>query len=168
MSGGSSVRDLPANTHLQEHKAIVELLAQGGTFNEPVLALWARVLRAVDRSRLVLLAPEGSARQRTAELLERAGVEPERVTFVGRQPRAPYLELHRRIDIGKALCSRGGSCPRRIRHQWMRVRRRLARFGPTSRRVFGGCLRPEGGPISVDAAAPRSPMHSYYILYVYI
>jgi predicted O-linked N-acetylglucosamine transferase (SPINDLY family) len=68
--------------------------------NEVVLALWARVLRAIDRSSLVLLAPEGSSRQRTAELLERAGVDRERVTFVGRQPRASYLELYHRIDIG--------------------------------------------------------------------
>jgi predicted O-linked N-acetylglucosamine transferase (SPINDLY family) len=67
--------------------------------NEHVLALWARVLRAVDHSRLVLLAPEGSARERTAEVLERAGVTRERLTFVGRLPRGAYLELHHRIDI---------------------------------------------------------------------
>jgi predicted O-linked N-acetylglucosamine transferase (SPINDLY family) len=67
--------------------------------NEHVLALWAKVLRAVDHSRLVLLAPEGSARERTADVLEQAGVTRERLTFVGRLPRAEYLELHHRIDI---------------------------------------------------------------------
>ena len=43
--------------------------------NDSVLRLWARVLRAVERSRLVLLAPEGSARRRTSDLLELEGVE---------------------------------------------------------------------------------------------
>jgi protein O-GlcNAc transferase len=67
--------------------------------NDSVLTLWAKVLEVVDGSRLILLAPEGSARQRTLNLLEREGVERDRVTFVARQPRARYLELHQRIDI---------------------------------------------------------------------
>jgi predicted O-linked N-acetylglucosamine transferase (SPINDLY family) len=67
--------------------------------NDSVLLLWARVLRAVERSRLLLLAPEGSAHRRTLELLEREGIERERVTFVSRQPRPQYLKLHDRIDI---------------------------------------------------------------------
>jgi protein O-GlcNAc transferase len=68
--------------------------------NDSVLKLWARVLTAVDGSRLLLLAPEGSLRQRTLDLLAREGVERDRVTFVARQPRARYLELFHRIDIG--------------------------------------------------------------------
>src|SRR5262249_60901128 len=67
---------------------------------DPVLRLWARFLRALGRSRLMLLAPEGSARRRAADLLERQGVGSDRVTFVSRQPRPRYLELHHRIDIG--------------------------------------------------------------------
>ena len=66
----------------------------------PVLKLWAQVLKAVDRSRLMLLAAEGSHRRHTLDLLEREGVERDRVTFVARQPRPRYLELYHRIDIG--------------------------------------------------------------------
>jgi predicted O-linked N-acetylglucosamine transferase (SPINDLY family) len=68
--------------------------------NGPVLSLWAQVLKAVDRSRLVLLAAEGSARRHTLDLLEQEGVPPGRVTFVGRVPRPRYMELYHGIDIG--------------------------------------------------------------------
>ena len=57
--------------------------------NASVLRLWARVLEAVDRSRLVLLADEGRHRQETLDLLEQEGVEPDRVSFVAKRPRAP-------------------------------------------------------------------------------
>lgn len=68
--------------------------------NAKVLELWARVLRAVDGSRLLLLAAEGPHRQRSLDLLEKAGVGPERVVFAGKQPRPRYLELYHQIDIG--------------------------------------------------------------------
>jgi predicted O-linked N-acetylglucosamine transferase (SPINDLY family) len=68
--------------------------------NVSVLRLWARVLKAVDRSQLVLLAAEGSHRQHTLDLLEQEGVKPDRVTFVGRRPRPQYLRLYHHIDIG--------------------------------------------------------------------
>jgi predicted O-linked N-acetylglucosamine transferase (SPINDLY family) len=68
--------------------------------NDSVLRLWARVLRAVDRSRLMLLAAEGSPRRHTLDLLEQEGVPPDRVTFVGRVPRPRYMELYHGIDIG--------------------------------------------------------------------
>jgi predicted O-linked N-acetylglucosamine transferase (SPINDLY family) len=97
LASGPAVNPLPA---LEGGRVTFGCLNNFCKVNERVLALWARVLLAVDRSSLILLAPEGSARQRTAELLERAGVQRERVTFVGRQPRASYLELHHRIDIG--------------------------------------------------------------------
>jgi predicted O-linked N-acetylglucosamine transferase (SPINDLY family) len=68
--------------------------------NVSVLKLWARVLTAVDRSRLLLLAAEGSHRQHTLDLLEEEGVEPDRVTFFAKLPRPQYLQLHHRIDVG--------------------------------------------------------------------
>jgi protein O-GlcNAc transferase len=68
--------------------------------NAEVLRLWARVLRAVDGSRLLLLAADGPHRQRALEIVEQAGVAPERVAFAGKQPRPRYLELYHQIDIG--------------------------------------------------------------------
>jgi len=68
--------------------------------NDEVLRLWARVMMAVGRSRLMLMAPEGSVRERTLGFLEREGVLRERVMFVGKQPLARYFELYREFDVG--------------------------------------------------------------------
>jgi predicted O-linked N-acetylglucosamine transferase (SPINDLY family) len=68
--------------------------------NAPVLKVWAQVLKAVDRSRIMMLAAEGSHRQRVVDLLAREGVAPDRVTFVVKRPRLQYLELYHQIDIG--------------------------------------------------------------------
>jgi len=64
------------------------------------LRLWARVLRAVDCSKLILLTGEGSHRQRTLEFLETEGIAAERVVFQGFLPRPDYLKLYHHIDIG--------------------------------------------------------------------
>lgn len=68
--------------------------------NEPVLLLWARVLKAVAGSRLLVLAAEGSQRQRLLGLLCRQGIAPERIEFVAGRPWLQYLEYYHRIDIG--------------------------------------------------------------------
>jgi predicted O-linked N-acetylglucosamine transferase (SPINDLY family) len=64
---------------------------------DETLAMWAEVMRLVPDSRLILLAPPGSAR---ARVLGRLGVEAGRVEFVGYQPRADYLKVYQRIDLG--------------------------------------------------------------------
>ncbi|MGD1277622.1 MAG: tetratricopeptide repeat protein [Tepidisphaeraceae bacterium] len=63
--------------------------------SDPMLKLWARVLEAVPRSRLMLLAPPGSSRQHVLE-----HIDPSRVDFTGRLPREQYLQAYRQIDIG--------------------------------------------------------------------
>jgi predicted O-linked N-acetylglucosamine transferase (SPINDLY family) len=68
--------------------------------NEPVLALWSRVLRRVERSRLLILSPPGSHRHEMLERMSREGISPERVEFFPVQPRRAYMELYHRIDIG--------------------------------------------------------------------
>ncbi len=68
--------------------------------NPPVLKLWARVLKAVDGSRLTLLAGEGTHRQHALDLLAEEGVDRDRVTFVAQQPRPQYLRLYQGMDIG--------------------------------------------------------------------
>jgi protein O-GlcNAc transferase len=68
--------------------------------NEPILALWARILREVERSRLVVLAPEGESRERTRQSLIGHGVGADQVEFVGRRSRAQYLASYDRIDVG--------------------------------------------------------------------
>jgi predicted O-linked N-acetylglucosamine transferase (SPINDLY family) len=68
--------------------------------NPPTLKLWARVLRKVERSRLVMLAGEGSHRRETLSFLEQEGIAPERVKFVPKQPRRQYLRNYHGMDIG--------------------------------------------------------------------
>jgi predicted O-linked N-acetylglucosamine transferase (SPINDLY family) len=68
--------------------------------NADVLNLWAQVLRQVEGSRLILLARTGSCRQRTLEVLTRAGVREDRIQFVDVLPRRHYFELYHQIDIG--------------------------------------------------------------------
>ncbi|MEI8196098.1 MAG: hypothetical protein WCI73_09335, partial [Phycisphaerae bacterium] len=66
-----------------------------------LLRLWARVLRAVPNSHLLLLSGEGKHRQRTRDLLAAEGVENvvERIEFVERQSQPEYLRTYHRIDI---------------------------------------------------------------------
>jgi len=68
--------------------------------NEGVLGLWSRVLKAVDRSRLILLAPEGSHRRYVLDIFEREGITADRIELVQPRPRSRYLQLYQRIDIG--------------------------------------------------------------------
>jgi len=67
--------------------------------NDATLEMWAGVLLCVPSSRLLLLAPEGSARKRVLAAFQAAGVAPERIEFVARRVRAEYLEYYQQIDI---------------------------------------------------------------------
>jgi predicted O-linked N-acetylglucosamine transferase (SPINDLY family) len=68
--------------------------------NEVALGLWARVLRELGDSRLILLSRAGSHRQRALEILRAEGVESGRVEFVEPGERREYLATYQRIDIG--------------------------------------------------------------------
>ncbi len=65
--------------------------------NAKTLNLWSQVLAAVPQSRLVLLAPQGSARD---WVLKTLNVDPARIEFVAQQPRDDYLNTYHRIDLG--------------------------------------------------------------------
>lgn len=67
--------------------------------NPAVFRLWAQVLEAVPRSRLVLHAPAGWARDFARDVLRSHGIADERYEFVGRQARGDYLATYHRIDI---------------------------------------------------------------------
>jgi predicted O-linked N-acetylglucosamine transferase (SPINDLY family) len=67
--------------------------------NDECLALWARVLRAVPQSRMLLHAPLDPARERVLAKLQEHGVPASRVEFVSRKPRHEYLRLYHRIDV---------------------------------------------------------------------
>jgi protein O-GlcNAc transferase len=68
--------------------------------NDRVLKLWAQVLKAVDRSRLIVLCSDGSHRRSFFDLMQKEGINPDQIEMVARLPRQQYLELHHRIDVG--------------------------------------------------------------------
>ncbi len=68
--------------------------------SKAALDLWSEILRALPNSQLALHAPEGSSWQRVGDLFAQAGVDPARIRLHGRLPRAAYMELWGRVDIG--------------------------------------------------------------------
>jgi predicted O-linked N-acetylglucosamine transferase (SPINDLY family) len=68
--------------------------------NPGVLRLWARVMRAVERSRIMILAPEGCHRESLLAVFEMEKVARERVQLVTPRPRGEYLQLYRQVDVG--------------------------------------------------------------------
>jgi protein O-GlcNAc transferase len=68
--------------------------------NVPMLKIWAKALRAVPGSRLLLLTHEGSHCRRTREVLAQEGIAADRITFAANRPRHQYLELYHQIDVG--------------------------------------------------------------------
>jgi predicted O-linked N-acetylglucosamine transferase (SPINDLY family) len=67
--------------------------------NSEVLRLWSAVMNVVDRSRLILMAPEGSARRWVLDFFAARGISAERITFVPFQKRIDYLVTYHQIDI---------------------------------------------------------------------
>lgn len=67
--------------------------------NNRTIDLWAQVLSRVKGSRLLLLAPAGSARERIILRLGMAGLAPHRSDFIDRLPHPRYLELYHQTDV---------------------------------------------------------------------
>jgi predicted O-linked N-acetylglucosamine transferase (SPINDLY family) len=76
--------------------------------NDGVLRLWAKVLAAVPRSRLLLLAPEGTVRDHVLDIMRQGGIDEPRVEFLDRQPRDRYFLLYHRIDLALDLLPYNG------------------------------------------------------------
>ena len=71
--------------------------------NDAVVALWARVLQAVEGSRLFLKAKqldEASVRQGIIDRFAIHGIDGGRLILEGKSPRAQYLAAYNRVDIG--------------------------------------------------------------------
>jgi predicted O-linked N-acetylglucosamine transferase (SPINDLY family) len=94
--GGPGVSPLPA---LQRGFVTFGCLNNFCKINRDVLALWARVLRAMPSAKLTLLVPVGTARQETQAVFEKEGIDLGRLEFVGRRARLEYLAAYRQIDM---------------------------------------------------------------------
>lgn len=64
--------------------------------HDTTLQLWARVLKRLPTSDLLMLAPPGFARE---SVIHRLGIDPSRVRFVDRQDRNGYMRQFQQIDI---------------------------------------------------------------------
>ena len=125
--------------------------------NAAVLKLWAQVLKAVDRSQLLLLAPEGSHRQQALDLLEQQGVRSDRVAFVAYRPRPQYLELYHRIDIGLDTVPANGHTTS-LDSFWMGVPV-VTLVGPTVLGRAGLCQLMNLGLPELIATSPEQYVH---------
>ena len=67
--------------------------------SDRAILIWANVMRAVPKSRFIMMAPAGSARQRVIDRFARGGVDASRIEFVEFQSRDQYLRTFHRIDI---------------------------------------------------------------------
>lgn len=67
--------------------------------NPPSVARMLRVLHAVPDSVLWLLAGPGGSDGRLRDLAANAGVDPQRLVFMPRQPHAAYLSRYRHVDL---------------------------------------------------------------------
>ncbi len=92
-----SPNDLPA---LQNGFITFGCLNNFCKVNNGVVELWAKVLAAVPRSRLLLLVPRGSARQKLLETFSQHDIEPDRIKFVDFASRSKYMEHYHYIDLG--------------------------------------------------------------------
>lgn len=96
LTDGPAVSPLPAaqNGHLT-----FGCLNNFCKVNAAVLRVWAQVLRAVDRSQMLILAPERSDHHSIVEHFRREGVAGNRIHFASLQLRPQYLQLYHGIDI---------------------------------------------------------------------
>jgi len=68
--------------------------------NAEVVGLWMEILKRVDRSRLMILCPEGSHRTALLKSFEKDGIAPDRIELVGPRARQEYIQLYHQIDLG--------------------------------------------------------------------
>jgi predicted O-linked N-acetylglucosamine transferase (SPINDLY family) len=93
---GMPVNELPA---VKAGRITFGCLNNFCKITEATLELWAKVLNAVPMSRLIVLTPQGSSRDRISRGLALHGVDPARIQFVAFLPREKYLEQYHQIDI---------------------------------------------------------------------
>ncbi len=91
-----TVNDLPATTN---GFITFGCLNNFSKVNRQVLQLWAKVLRAVPNSRLIILCDAGKHRDKKLTELKDLGVNPDRIQFEAKRPRIAYLELYNQVDM---------------------------------------------------------------------
>lgn len=96
-SSAPEVNKLPA---LSAGEFTFASLSTPTKLNEQVIALWARILKAVSPSRLMLGNAQPGQVQWLLDLFARHGIGPERLLLQPRMGMREYLALHGKIDLG--------------------------------------------------------------------
>ncbi|HMD54270.1 MAG TPA: hypothetical protein VKJ65_06975, partial [Phycisphaerae bacterium] len=91
--------DLPPRPARQESPICFGSLNNPCKLNDQILNIWSNVLKSVPDSRLLVLSFSKEQEKHIRTTFERSGIDPVRLTFVGRSPRTEYLRLYDRIDI---------------------------------------------------------------------
>jgi len=68
--------------------------------NAETLRVWIEILKKVDRSRLMILCPEGSYRAGLIGAFKNGGITADRIELAAPRPRGDYVRLYHQIDIG--------------------------------------------------------------------
>ena len=123
-----------------------------GSFNrqskvlDPVLRVWAEILRALPRSRLVLkdrLLDDASQRTPMLAVLAEEGIAPDRVTFLDHPGRAGHFAALQEIDIALDPFPHGGGMTT-LDALWMGVPVVTWPGHTASSRIAAACLTPVG------------------------
>jgi predicted O-linked N-acetylglucosamine transferase (SPINDLY family) len=91
-----AVNELPA---LQSDLITFGCLSDARKINDDVLRLWARVMRELPTSRLVLLLEKGHGTKRVLDVLARELIELSRVQWMPFTIRPSYLAYYHQIDL---------------------------------------------------------------------
>ncbi len=75
-------------------------LNQFGKISALATETWCEILKRVNGSRLLILAPAGGEREAFSERLGQLGIARDRVEYAKRQAWEPYMRTYQRIDVG--------------------------------------------------------------------
>jgi predicted O-linked N-acetylglucosamine transferase (SPINDLY family) len=67
--------------------------------SDAAICAWAKIVRAVPDSRLLLHAPEGDHRDQLVKQFSKHEIHPDRIHFTAKVPTADYFRLYHQIDI---------------------------------------------------------------------
>jgi protein O-GlcNAc transferase len=96
MPGTPEINPLPA---LAAGFVTFGCLNNSSKVTEPPMKLWSEVLKTVQKSRLLMLASEGSLRSEIVVFFQRYDIESSRIAFVGPSKPSEHLQRYHLIDI---------------------------------------------------------------------
>ena len=111
-----------------------------------MMALWARILRSVNHSRIVIMnVTHGQMEKYVRQIFSKYGIAETQLILMGRIPFSKYLEIHNRVDIGLDTFPYNGGTTTRL-GSWMGVPHITLAGASARSRVGAGLLSHIGHP----------------------